>query len=163
MPRRIFLCTIRTHEQVTWFTIVVNLSFARRDFTNTMIIDTLADFGVPSCRIAGMTGVWTGAGEAPAGETPAKIAAIGVHLSRWVTSHGFALNVTTDLDYFRYIVPCGLSKPVTSLRAQGIQAGRAQVIARLRDHFEKIFDYHAASQNPGMPLHEAAPQSIGRA
>jgi lipoyl(octanoyl) transferase len=128
-----------------------------------MIIDTLADFGVPSCRIAGMTGVWTGAGEAPAGETPAKIAAIGVHLSRWVTSHGFALNVTTDLDYFRYIVPCGLSKPVTSLRAQGIQAGRAQVIARLRDHFEKIFDYHAASQNPGMPLHEAAPQSIGRA
>jgi lipoyl(octanoyl) transferase len=123
-----------------------------------MIIDTLADFSIPSGRIAGMTGVWTGTGEASA-----KIAAIGVHLSRWVTSHGFALNVTTDLDYFRYIVPCGLSKPVTSLQAQGVQAGRTQVIARLRDHFEQIFDYHAASQNQGLPLREAATQPIGRA
>lgn len=127
-----------------------------------MVIDTLADFGVPSGRIPGMAGVWTGIAEAPAGEAPAKIAAIGVHLSRWVTSHGFALNVTTDLDYFRYIVPCGLSKPVTSLQALGIQADRAQVIARLRDHFEQIFDYHAVTQNSGMPLHEAAPQPIGR-
>jgi len=74
------------------------------------LIRTCGDLGVPTERIAGLTGVWTQ--ESPA----AKIAAIGVHISRGVTSHGFALNVTTDLEYFRMIVPCGISdKPVTSL------------------------------------------------
>jgi lipoyl(octanoyl) transferase len=74
------------------------------------LIRTCGDLGVVTERIAGMTGVWTQ--ESP----PAKIAAIGVHISRGVTSHGFALNVSTDLDYFKLIVPCGLAgKPVTSL------------------------------------------------
>jgi lipoyl(octanoyl) transferase len=74
------------------------------------LIRSCGDLGVVTSRISGLTGVWT--------ETtpPAKIAAIGVHISRAVTSHGFALNVSTNLDYFKLIVPCGISdKPVTSL------------------------------------------------
>ena len=63
-----------------------------------VIIDTLGDFGIEGGRIEGATGVWVDG---------AKVCAIGVHISRWVTSHGFALNVDTDLRYFQYIVPCG--------------------------------------------------------
>ena len=75
------------------------------------LIRTCGDLGVVTQRVAGMTGVWT--------EEPAKIAAIGVHISRAVTSHGFALNVSTDLDYFNLIIPCGISdKPVTSLERE---------------------------------------------
>lgn len=74
------------------------------------LIRTCGDLGVVTSRIPGLTGVWT------EGTPPAKIAAIGVHISRAVTSHGFALNVNTDLDFFKLIVPCGISdKPVTSL------------------------------------------------
>jgi lipoyl(octanoyl) transferase len=74
-----------------------------------VLIRTCADFGVATHRVRGMTGVWTLRNEA-------KIAAIGIHISRGVTSHGFALNVSTDLDQFKLIVPCGLGdKPVTSL------------------------------------------------
>jgi lipoyl(octanoyl) transferase len=73
-----------------------------------VLIRTCAGFGIPTARINGMTGVWT--------QPEAKIAAIGVHISRGVTSHGFALNVNTDLDYFNLIIPCGIaSKPVTSI------------------------------------------------
>ena len=75
-----------------------------------VLIRTCADFGIPAARICGLTGVWTAA------EKEAKIAAIGVHISRAVTSHGFALNVNTDLDYFNLIIPCGIAtKPVTSM------------------------------------------------
>jgi lipoyl(octanoyl) transferase len=69
-----------------------------------------------------------------------KIAAIGVHISRWVTSHGFALNVSTDLSYFQYIVPCGLTKPVTSMAQLGVarHAGRS-VPESLAAHFRPRF------------------------
>ncbi len=98
------------------------------------IIQALGEFGIEGGREPGATGVWV---QAPAG--PAKIAAIGIHISRWVTSHGFALNVDTDLDYFRYIVPCGLTKPVTSMRALGSRARREEVVAALARAFGKVF------------------------
>jgi lipoyl(octanoyl) transferase len=76
-----------------------------------ILIRTCADFKIPAHRVPGLTGVWTDS--AP----EAKIAAMGVHISRSVTSHGFALNVNTDLSYFNLIVPCGISaKPVTSMQ-----------------------------------------------
>jgi lipoyl(octanoyl) transferase len=95
------------------------------------IIDALADFSLAAGREPGKTGVWIDG---------AKIAAIGVHVSRWVTSHGFALNVTTDLSYFQYIVPCGLVKPVTSMAALGTVASRENVMERLVCHFGRVFD-----------------------
>jgi lipoyl(octanoyl) transferase len=77
------------------------------------LIRTCGDMGVVTERIPGLTGVWT------QDEVPGKIAAIGVHISRAVTSHGFALNVSTNLDYFKLIVPCGIAdKPVTSLEQE---------------------------------------------
>jgi lipoyl(octanoyl) transferase len=94
------------------------------------IIDALAEFGITAGRLAGCTGCWVDG---------RKIAAIGVHISRWITSHGFALNVTTDLSYFQYIVPCGLARPVASMAALGAAAPRAEVIASLGRHFARNF------------------------
>ena len=81
------------------------------------IINTLADFGLPATRDQDATGVWTALDQP--GATPAKIAAIGVRVERWVTLHGLALNVDPDLSHFQLIVPCGLAgRPVTSMRAE---------------------------------------------
>ena len=102
-----------------------------------VLIDTLEEFGIAAFRIPKLTGVWVG--KTP--EKTAKIAAIGVHLSRWVSTHGWALNVTTDLKYFQYIVPCGLTKPVTSMERLGVRAGRDEVKAALAHHFGRIFDF----------------------
>ena len=96
-----------------------------------VLIDLLADFRITAGRIPGCTGVWV---------DNAKIAAIGVHISRWVTSHGFALNVNTDLQYFQYIVPCGLTKPVTSMARLGARASLEEVSRRLVEHFGRAFD-----------------------
>ena len=95
-----------------------------------VIIEALREFGVSGERSQGNTGVWVDG---------KKIAAIGIHISRWVTSHGFALNVSTDLSYFQYIVPCGLTKPVTSLRELGCSASREAVSAALTGHFSIQF------------------------
>ncbi|HYI94569.1 MAG TPA: lipoyl(octanoyl) transferase LipB [Bryobacteraceae bacterium] len=94
------------------------------------IMDTLFGFGIESRREPGATGVWTDKG---------KICAIGIHISRWVTSHGFALNHTTDLSYFQYIVPCGLSKPVTSIEALGYTMDRAAIQSALVNELSKQF------------------------
>ena len=109
-----------------------------------VLIDTLAEFGIAAVRIPKLTGVWVDG---------RKIAAIGVHIARWVTSHGFALNVSTDLSYFQYIVPCGLTKPVTSMAALGIRAGLEDVGYVLAGHFGRVFD----CQMPvGAPAHSGA-------
>ncbi len=102
-----------------------------------VLIDTLADFGIEAGRIAGLTGVWAG---------EAKIAAIGVHLSRWVSTHGWALNVSTDLRYFQYIVPCGLTKPLTSMAALGVDADVEEVKSSLVRHFGRIFNFEMQAQ-----------------
>jgi lipoyl(octanoyl) transferase len=108
------------------------------------LIRTCGDLGVVTGRIPGLTGVWTE--EQP----PGKIAAIGVHISRAVTSHGFALNVTTNLDYFKLIVPCGISdKPVTSLEQEmaksSLSRGReapqlAELAQQVARNFGRVFE-----------------------
>jgi lipoyl(octanoyl) transferase len=94
-----------------------------------VIVDALAEFQIAAGRIPGCTGVWVDG---------KKVAAIGVHISRWVTSHGFALNHTTDLRYFQYIVPCGLTKPVTSMHELGSSSSREQVLAALSTGFTNL-------------------------
>lgn len=103
-----------------------------------VLIRTCADFAVPAKRVPGLTGVWTD----PEAGLEAKIAAIGVHISRGVTSHGFALNVNTDLDYFDLIIPCGItSKPVTSMAGELAREMDLQDVA------------HAGSRNLGSVFH----------
>jgi lipoyl(octanoyl) transferase len=102
-----------------------------RDLEEVMI-RTCTDYGVNAARIAGLTGAWVGS---------EKVGAIGVRISRWITSHGFAFNVSTDLDYFDLIVPCGISNcGVTSL---GRLLDRAVAIAEVEDaliqHFASVF------------------------
>jgi lipoyl(octanoyl) transferase len=106
-----------------------------------VLIDALAGFGIEARRIAKLTGVWVGEEE-----HAAKIAAIGVHLSRWVSTHGFALNVSTDLRYFDHIVPCGLRKPVTSMAALGVRADFDEVKSALTRCFGQVFDFEMQAE-----------------
>lgn len=101
-----------------------------------VLINALAEFAIHAGRETGMTGVWV---------EGRKIAAIGVHISRWVTSHGFALNLDTDLSYFQYIVPCGLTKPVTSMRTEGVTCERSEVIEAIARQFGRVFDRELVS------------------
>jgi lipoyl(octanoyl) transferase len=103
------------------------------------MIDTLAQYGIQAGRIPKLTGVWVG---------DRKIGAIGVHISRWVTSHGLALNVSTDLSYFQYIVPCGLTKPVTSMAQLGVRVTLEEVSRTLAAHFGRIFDCEMLYEAP---------------
>jgi len=105
-----------------------------RDLEEVMI-RVCADYGVTAGRIKGLTGTWVGA---------EKIGAIGVRLSRWITSHGFAFNVSTDLDHFKLIVPCGISdRGVTSLeRATRRPLSVAEVEEAVIRQFQKVFERH---------------------
>jgi lipoyl(octanoyl) transferase len=102
-----------------------------RDIEEVMI-RTCLDYGVPAARIGGLTGTWVGTD---------KIGAIGVRISRWITSHGFAFNVATDLAYFDLIVPCGIAdRGVTSLqRVLSRTVSIANVEESLVRHFESVF------------------------
>ncbi|MDQ1472053.1 MAG: lipoyl(octanoyl) transferase [Bryobacterales bacterium] len=111
-----------------------------------VLIDTLEEFGIRARRIPKLTGVWVGDEDADA----AKVAAIGIHLSRWVSTHGLALNVTTDLRYFQYIVPCGLTKPVTSMEKLGVQVDATEVKRALSRHFGRIFDFEMQAPEPAL-------------
>jgi lipoyl(octanoyl) transferase len=104
-----------------------------------VLIRTCADFEISTQRVPGLTGVWTSAFSR---DLEAKIAAIGVHISRGVTSHGFALNVNTDLDYFNLIVPCGIaSKPVTSMAKECAKQFSPEAVAQsVCRNFGVVFD-----------------------
>ncbi len=102
------------------------------------VILTLADYGIQAGRYPGFTGVWLDAEN----ERARKICALGVRCSRWVTMHGFAFNVNTDLDYFKNIIPCGIDdKDVTSMeRELGHQVNIEEVKLILRKHIFKLFE-----------------------
>src|SRR5689334_12158057 len=116
---------------------IINLSPDREDVhryvrdLEEVLIRTMSDFGIHAFRIEGLTGVHTQQG---------KIAAIGVHLARWVTTHGFALNVNTDLSFFNLIVPCE-GEPVTSMKELlGKELELGVVEDRIADRFAEVFD-----------------------
>ncbi len=97
-----------------------------------VLIRTAADYGLDAGRVEGLTGVWVGRD---------KLAAIGVRIARWITSHGFAVNVTTQLDHFDLIVPCGIpDRDVTSLgRLLDRPIPTAEVEDRIAEHFRNVF------------------------
>ncbi len=122
---------------------IVDLNPDRRDVhryvrdLEEVMIRVCADYGLAAGRVTGFSGAWI---KGDGGDE--KIGAIGVRISRWITSHGFAFNVTTDVDFFNLIVPCGIAdKGVTSLSSQ---LGRAPEMAEVEDrfiaHFAAVFD-----------------------
>ena len=117
---------------------ILDLAQHRRDIAwymrslEEVLIDVAGDYGIKAGRQAGAPGLWVG---------DDKLAAMGVHISRWVTSHGFAFNVNTDLRYFDWIVPCGLrDKGVTSLqKLLGRQVDMDEVVEKVVSHFGRVF------------------------
>lgn len=123
---------------------ILNLAALRRDVVwyvralEEAMIRATAEFQLEARRVAGKTGIWVRTGN---GED--KLAAIGVHLSRWVTSHGFAYNVSTDLRFFELIVPCGIAdRKATSLeRLLGRAVETAEVSTRIARHLAELFTW----------------------
>src|SRR4030095_4971424 len=118
---------------------IINLSPDREDVhryvrdLEEVLIRTMGDFGINAFRIEGLTGVHTGRG---------KVAAIGVHIARWVTTHGFALNVNTDLSYFDLIIACD-GEPVTSMEELlGTETDLSVVEDRIIEHFAEVFEFN---------------------
>ena len=131
---------------------IINLSPDREDVhrfvrdLEEVLIRTMSDFDIEAFRIPGLTGVHTSRG---------KVAAIGVHIARWVTTHGFALNVNTDLSYFNLIIACE-GEPVTSMKELlGREVEMAAVADRIVARFAEVFDYSECSdQNLYEPAEE---------
>ena len=108
-----------------------------RDLEEVLIL-TMSDFGIDAFRIQGLTGVHT---------TEGKVAAIGVHIKRWVTTHGFALNVNTDLSYYNWIIACE-GEPVTSMeRLLGNEVAMSEVEDRIDLNFRTVFGYPQTAAN----------------
>src|SRR5699024_1646664 len=107
-------------------------------YLEEVVIRTCADYDIKAGRIDGLTGVWV---------SGQKICALGIKCSRWVTMHGFALNVNADLSYFDHIVPCGITdKQVTSLQALlGRAVDLQKVKQRLSHHFAVVFDVNISN------------------
>lgn len=130
---------------------IINLSPDRedvhryvRDLEETLI-RALSDFGIDCFRIKGLTGVHTSEG---------KVAAIGVHIARWVTTHGFALNVNTDLSYFNLIIACE-GEPVTSMRQLlGREVEMAEVEERIIARFAEVFDMSREAREDEEPARD---------
>lgn len=114
-------------------------------FLEEMIIRTLAEYGIEAERSKGETGVWIDVGIPGKAR---KICAMGIRCSRWVTMHGWALNVNTDLNYFNTIVPCGITdKQVTSMEKElGYQVPIAEVQEKLKKHFADLFQCQLVDQ-----------------
>jgi len=123
---------------------ILNLNNIKRDvgwYVRTLeevMIRASADFGVSAFRVPGKTGIWV-----KAGDNEEKLAAIGVHISRWVTSHGFAFNGSTDLRYFDLIIPCGIAdRKATSLeKLLGRGVSLDEVKSHLIQHFAELFSF----------------------
>jgi lipoyl(octanoyl) transferase len=110
-----------------------------------MVILTLAEYGIKGERLPGATGVWL---DANIPGRARKICAMGIRCSRWVTMHGFAININNDLSYFDYIVPCGITdKGVTSLEREfGRKVDMQEVKDKLKRHFSTLFNVQLAAQ-----------------
>ncbi len=121
---------------------IVNLSPDREDVhryvrdLEEVLIRTMSDFGIDAFRLEGLTGVHTRRG---------KVAAIGVHIARWVTTHGFALNVNTDLSYFNLIIACDGEQVTSMEELLGRETELSEVEDRIVDHFNEVFDYQRQS------------------
>jgi len=128
---------------------IIDLNPHRRDVhryvrdLETVLIRTAGDYGISAHRVDGLTGVWVG---------DEKLAAIGVRIARWVTSHGFALNVNTYLDHFDLIVPCGIAdRGVTSMaRLLGRSLDTAEVANRIIEQFTDVFDLSPGKFSSGV-------------
>jgi lipoyl(octanoyl) transferase len=140
---------------------ILNLDLIRRDvswYVRTLeeaMIRTTADFGISAYRVPGKTGIWV-----QAGTTEEKLAAIGVHISRWITSHGFAYNASTDLRHFDLIVPCGIAdRKATSLeKLLSRNVSLAEVKPRLSQHLAQLL-----FRDPRSTALEALLSSVGAA
>lgn len=120
-----------------------------------VVIRTCADFGLLAERDAGFTGVWL-AGDAARNVPRRKICAIGVHLSRWTTLHGFAFNVRPDLTHFDHIVPCGIAEEGRTVTSLSVELGRrldvADVQPHVLRHFQDVFGFTLPASAKTVPL-----------